>query len=75
MSKQILKIKMKCATAGKSARGSNVQFAKNVEQTKDGPAAREVAVFNVLDLKLADSLEPMDTKGGGKDYEIIINEL
>jgi hypothetical protein len=75
MSKQILKVVMKCSNAGKGPRGTNAQFANNIEQTDKGPAAREVVVVNVLALDLANALEPMDVKGNGKDYEITITEL
>lgn len=69
MAKTLLTFKAKCFNATKNQRGASLQFAKDVQQTDKGPAAREVVVVNVTDPKLADSIEV-----GGKEYTITVTE-
>jgi hypothetical protein len=74
MAKVLLTFKGKCFNVGKTHRGTSLQFARNVEKTDKGPAAREVVVFNVLDKDVANALEVVDSNMKGKEYTITITE-
>lgn len=61
-----LTIKMECFSANKNKTGSTILFAKNIENTDKGPAAKTVVNLNVPDIKVAADFEP------GKEYTITI---
>lgn len=69
MAKTILTFKGKCANATKNGNGASLQFAREIQQTEKGPAAREVVVVNVKDQKAANDFEIM-----GKEYTITITD-
>lgn len=74
MAKTLLTFTGKCASANKNANGCSIMFARNIETTDKGPAAREVVAVNLKDQNAANSFTVMDAKGNGPDYTITISQ-
>lgn len=75
MAKTIFTMKVKCTSATKNANGAVIQLSRNMETNDKGQVlSREVVNCILLDKKVADSLETIDSKQNGKEYTLTLTE-